>query len=158
MHGDVRPDAGRHQRVDERVVVGERLLVDHVALRLDARPLDAEAVRVQVQVAQQLDVVERPGVAAHGVADERAVAEPVGRRRRPQIPIGGHVLILDLRRGGRAPKRKLPRPDAAAIEPGVGNSSEPSVWVGVEDAVGVLVGSAVSVWVADAVGAGVPPL
>ena len=61
MERDHRPDAGGDERVDHVVVVRERGLVDLVALRFDARPLDAEAIAVEVELRDELDVVERRG-------------------------------------------------------------------------------------------------
>ena len=55
-----------------------------------------------MQRLQERDVVERERVAVDGVADEgRAVAEAaVGLRLGEHVPVGGVVLILDLRGGG----------------------------------------------------------
>jgi hypothetical protein len=54
------PDAGCHQRVEEGVVVRERLFVDHVTLGLDAGPVDAEAVAVDAELDEQAHVFDWP--------------------------------------------------------------------------------------------------
>ena len=110
VQGDERADAGGDQSVDQRVVVGQRVLVDLVALRLDAGPLDREAVAVEVHRRQQGDVGEREAVAAGGVADEGALAEAVGRRGGPQVPVDALVLVLDLGRGAGDPEAEAAGP------------------------------------------------
>jgi hypothetical protein len=102
VHRDHRADALGAQLVEHLAVVGERGLVPDVAGRLDARPLDAEAVAVEVLIGGELDVGDRAGVAADRVADElAALAEAaVGDRPGPQVPVGQRVGVLDL--GGGA--------------------------------------------------------
>jgi hypothetical protein len=118
---DDRVDPGVAQRLEQRAVVRDRGGVDLIAHRLDPRPLDAEPVGVEVHRGDQGDVVDRAGVAAAGVADERlALAEPaLGLGQGPQVPVGRRVQVLDLGRGAggaeppRAGARRAERADGA---------------------------------------------
>ncbi|MCB9619433.1 MAG: hypothetical protein H6724_08275 [Sandaracinus sp.] len=82
MHGHHRLDAARDEVVEHAPVVRDRVGVDRVARRLDARPARVEAVGVEVHLRDERVVLDLPAEATHRVADEHAVAEAphVGRR------------------------------------------------------------------------------
>src|SRR5690606_17803120 len=94
-------DAVGDELVDELSVVLEGALVDFASFRLDSRPLDAEAVRVEVKLLHQRDVLDGARVAERSIAHEGALAHAFGLRPRPQVPIGMGILVFDLRGGAR---------------------------------------------------------
>ena len=105
------PDAPGHELIDEGVVVGERKLVDLVSPRLDACPLDAEAIRLETSGLHEVDVFECERVAQRSVTDEAlAFAETVRRWRGPDVPVHVRVLILDLRGCTRSTEAKATAP------------------------------------------------
>ena len=102
MDGDVGADVGGEESVEQLVVVDERLFGDGVAGGLDAGPLHAEAVVVEVHRLDEGDVFVGLAVAAHRIGDEGALAEPSGAFGGcPGEPVGGGVLVFNLCGSGR---------------------------------------------------------
>ena len=102
MDGDVGADVGGEESVEQLVVVDERLFGDGVAGGLDAGPLHAEAVVVEVHRLDESDVFVGLAVAAHRIGDEGAFAEPPGAFGGcPGEPVGCGVLVFNLCGSGR---------------------------------------------------------
>jgi len=73
---DERTDAHRTQRLELGAIVRDRGLVDLTLDRLDARPLDREAIAVHAELRDEPDIGIDLRVALHGIADECSVGEP----------------------------------------------------------------------------------
>jgi hypothetical protein len=118
IEGDERLDSAVEQRVEEPVVVVEAALLAPVAVGKEPRPCEREAVRVDAERRDQLDVVAPAAVAVGRVTDEvAALAGEVVPDRRPAAV--GLRRPFDLQcRGGDAPAeavgKRLHQPSSSA--------------------------------------------
>jgi hypothetical protein len=97
VNGNRRTNVARTKCIDNTAVVRNGIHVDHVAARFDARPVDTEAIGVEVELRDKIEIGHGVGVAAHGVTNKGSVAETAhGCGSGPCVPIvvGEHVFNL----------------------------------------------------------------
>ena len=91
-------------------------------LRLDARPLDREAVALEPGIGKPRDVLR---VAEHVIPRDAGRLNDAGVIRLfPVVPVVGVVAAFDLVRGGRRPPRERgPGPERRHLRPSTARSS-----------------------------------
>jgi hypothetical protein len=113
-----RRDAGRGQRFEDRPVVRQSRLVEAARRRLDARPLDREAIGVQLEPLEQRQILAPASPRIARIA--RHMGDQAGLFRLP--PVGVAVLALRLMGGRRgAPQEPRGKPQRVRIARGAHN-------------------------------------
>ena len=126
-------DAARLQPVDEPIVEIEPLLVDRPgAFRNDARPGDREAVGLDAEALDQVEILVQPVIVIAGDIAVVTAMDPA-RHVRERVPDRGLAAIglrraLDLEGGGRHAEDEIAG-KAGGKRFGVGHGSELRAWI-----------------------------